>query len=303
LSPLPHLRRLLLEIEDVALRGGGRQQVERAPVVLVLRFELRPFLLETVETFQQFLPPLEPADRQFRQRRKLGHPVVRLVGVRVDHERIVDRTQPAGELALTVLDEARDVVDQLGTHRDERRQRAAAAAEPRDHGAHRRPLRPPVDAAGRLRSRQQEVGRGRVVGIAVRHRPHQAELVGLSRQKREVLGNLDAGDVGADRPELAAVFRRSVGLQIPGVLVRGTAPHEKEDAGLGASETLAEPRDRRGRPAAFDEVGKRHPQETEASQAQEVAPAQVACAEAVEVRHERPSPSPLPRVPISNAFK
>ena len=62
---------------------------------------------------------------------------------RVGVDRSADRkpgpSQPA-ELAVALLDEPRHVVFQLGPHRDERRQRIAPAAEPRQHGADVRPV-------------------------------------------------------------------------------------------------------------------------------------------------------------------
>src|SRR5207244_2694499 len=44
---------------------------------------------------------------------------------------------------------------------------------------------------------------------------------------------LKARDVGGNGFEFAAVLGGGVGLGVPGVLLRGAAPHEKEDTGFG----------------------------------------------------------------------
>src|SRR5438876_412923 len=50
-----------------------------------------------------------------------------------------------------------------------------------------------------------------------------------------MLANLHARHAGRDRLELTAILGRRQWLEIPGVLVGGPAPHEQDDASLGAS--------------------------------------------------------------------
>ena len=57
-------------------------------------------------------------------------------------------------------------------------------------------------------------------GVAVGHLGHE----------REVLADLDAGDVGLDRPERAADRVGGVGLEVPGVELAGAADQEEQDA-------------------------------------------------------------------------
>jgi hypothetical protein len=54
-------------------------------------------------------------------------------------------------------------------------------------------------------------------------------LVGHARQPREVLANIDAGDIGANRPKLAADFRGRARLEIEGFQVAGAAVGPEED--------------------------------------------------------------------------
>src|SRR5207302_5709274 len=59
-----------------------------------------------------------------------------------------------------------------------------------------------------------------------------AEPVGLLRDPREVLADMEPGDGRRDGLELAAVDVGGVGLEVPGVLLRRAAPHEEHDARL-----------------------------------------------------------------------
>src|SRR5687767_14831525 len=77
-------------------------------------------------------------------------------------------------------------------------------------------------------------GRG-VIDVVVRHRADQRQLPGALGQAREVLADAQSWYGCGNRRELAAVLGRRVGLHVPGVLVRRAAPHEQEDAGLGAA--------------------------------------------------------------------
>jgi hypothetical protein len=58
---------------------------------------------------------------------------------------------------------------------------------------------------------------------------NQGKLVGQLRQSRQVLVDLQAGDVGADRVERPAILGRSVRLQVKQVNVAGAAIGPKQD--------------------------------------------------------------------------
>ena len=79
--------------------------------------------------------------------------------------------------------------------------------------------------------RCSSVGVMRAVGRAD-DRANGDELVHGLRHARQELTDLDALDVGLDRLELAADFRRRVHLQVVHVLVRGRAAHIDHDDGL-----------------------------------------------------------------------
>ena len=64
-------------------------------------------------------------------------------------------------------------------------------------------------------------------------------MVRLFGKMRQVLAELDAGDRGGDRVELAANVRHRVGLHVPHVEVAGTAVEEDDDAGVGPGLLLA----------------------------------------------------------------
>src|SRR5207248_1491363 len=57
---------------------------------------------------------------------------------------------------------------------------------------------------------------------------------GTLGQARQVLADLEAWHRCRDGPEFTAVFHGGGGFGVPGVLLRGAAPHEQEDARAGA---------------------------------------------------------------------
>jgi hypothetical protein len=67
----------------------------------------------------------------------------------------------------------------------------------------------------------------------VRHRPQEADLVHLLGQLRQMLADLNAGDVRSGGLELAANLRRRIGLHVPQIDLAGTAEEEQEDARPG----------------------------------------------------------------------
>ena len=91
-----------------------------------------------------------------------------------------------------------------------------------------------------------------VVGELVRDRADDRELVGNLRVSRQVFADVDAGDVGLDRPELAAILRRGVRLHVVGFHVRRAARQPDEDDGgvvgglVGAANLVRGERTERG---------------------------------------------------------
>src|SRR5690606_41474237 len=97
--------------------------------------------------------------------------------------------------------------------------RAPGPAGLRQHGPPRRP------ATGRLVAVEIP---GQALKRMVRppgpdDRANERQLVGHPSQTREQLADLDPGDVGGDRVDLAADLGGSIGLDVPHVLVRGAA--------------------------------------------------------------------------------
>ena len=97
-----------------------------------------------------------------------------------------------------------------------------------DGAAQRRPtalrlalLRPAVHAL-----------KGRVVPLAADEGADDRQPIHHAGQPRQMLADLDAGDTGGDRLELAADFGRRVGFEIDHVLMRRPAGQEDHDDGL-----------------------------------------------------------------------
>ena len=66
-------------------------------------------------------------------------------------------------------------------------------------------------------------------------RANESKLVGHAGLQRVVLANADAGNIGRDRLEDAAIFARSIRLEIVGFQLRGTAHQvEQDDSSIGA---------------------------------------------------------------------
>src|SRR6266542_4958846 len=67
--------------------------------------------------------------------------------------------------------------------------------------------------------------------VAVRHRANQAVTVGEASEPRQQLADTHAGDVGGDRPVWAADVLRSVGLEVPAIVMASAAILDDKDAG------------------------------------------------------------------------
>jgi hypothetical protein len=259
------------DVEGVGADGGVEQR-EGALVVLVHDGGGRGARYSGgfIERGEEGLALIEAVRRDVSEELELADAVVIAAGVGVDGEGVEGGAEPAGELAVAFFDEAGDVVLQLGPHGDEGRERVSAAAEPGEDGADVGPVFAEVCAVGGRRlAGEEEVSGGGVIDVAVRHGADDGKLVGVAGEEGEVLADIDAGDAGGDGFEEASDFGGGFGLEVPGILVGGAAPHEEEDAGLGASEGGAEVGVGGG--AALEELGEREPEEAEAAGAEDIA--------------------------------
>ena len=89
----------------------------------------------------------------------------------------------------------------------------------------------------------------------MRHRPHEAQLVHLLGEPRQVLANLNARDAGGDRPKLAANLGRCLRFHVPQVDLTRAAEQEQEDACLGPRRPLAGVQDGYNRKGLLSEKG------------------------------------------------
>ena len=139
------------------------------------------------------------------------------------------------------------------------------AAELCEDRSQRRPIVPQLGPQRRRRLTGEQIVRGRrVIHVAVRHRPHDGQLVGSPREQRKMLTDLDPRHHARNRPELAANLSRRLRLQVPSILMRGPTPHEQQNARLGPPErTASRNRLSRRRIAAKQQPRHRHPEQTE----------------------------------------
>src|SRR5439155_15742496 len=104
----------------------------------------------------------------------------------------------------------------------------------RDHRAERRVdvvILGSVEVAGAGdHAGHHDVVAAAVVRVWVRQAAEDGQLVSDLGGPRQQVGELDAGDVGADRPEVAANLGRSVVFVSPQVVLRPAAEDEDEDA-------------------------------------------------------------------------
>lgn len=75
-----------------------------------------------------------------------------------------------------------------------------------------------------------------VAGAVVAERTDEGELVSPVGEAGEMFADLDAGDVGGDRSELASIFGGGLGLEVEGLHVAGSTPEPEDDHGLGGTE-------------------------------------------------------------------
>ena len=81
-----------------------------------------------------------------------------------------------------------------------------------------------VDAAG-----ERTIDRNLVVVTRVRHRADERQLVGLLRNARQPVADLDARYRGGDRPKQTANAAGGLGLEVPHILLRRPAPQEQKE--------------------------------------------------------------------------
>ena len=77
--------------------------------------------------------------------------------------------------------------------------------------------------------------------VRMRDRPHQRIAVGQPGEPGNVLADIDTGDVGRNRFELAANLGRSFRLEIPRILMRRRTEHKQHNARLRPSKTTSLP--------------------------------------------------------------
>ena len=94
---------------------------------------------------------------------------------------------------------------------------------------------------------------------------NKSELVGYLREEGKLFADLDAWDVRADRPKLAAILGGCLGLEIPHVLMRRSAGQEDHDDRLVINAARDLSRRRFGR----EDLRKRSPAEGEAADLEE----------------------------------
>ena len=89
--------------------------------------------------------------------------------------------------------------------------------------------RPPTGRGVRARRSACEAHHRIVRTFGSDERADESELVRHFRHERKLFTDLNAGNIGSYRPELAAELGRSIGLEIPHVLMRGPARKENHD--------------------------------------------------------------------------
>ena len=172
-------------------------------------------------------PVLAAIDAQRREvvrRQHVGHLEVRIGRIGVQDERVVALAEIAGVLAVRHV--AAGVADRP-RQQHVRRHVAVRTFQLAEHTADVRMLDAALEEAAGLHHLMAGVvdGGGRVI-----HAADERELVRVLGHAREVLGDLDARDVGLDGLVRAADLGRSVRLHVPGVELGRPADQEQHDA-------------------------------------------------------------------------
>ena len=209
------------------------------------------FALKAVEALEQQLAVAEP-----RGVDRLERHVFQVGTVRAERRvRKADISRLAGISPRRVRGSRRKA--------DERRHRRIDRSfQPRQNGADARPT--PLLATFEFGITGRALHR-RVLAPSADHRADDRILVGHLRQARHMFANFDAGHIGRDRLELAAHFRRSVGLEVEHVLVRRPAGEEHHNDRF--MRLRFAPRSRLG----GENLGKGHSSHRQAADFQEIA--------------------------------
>jgi hypothetical protein len=109
-----------------------------------------------------------------------------------------------------------------------------------------------------------------VIDIVVRHREDDRQPIGPPGQLGKVLADFNARHVRLDGLKLTADLGRCQRLKVPSVLLGGSAPHEEQNALLGATEAgldrlVISPR------ATRQEARQRQAQQSQAASVQQIA--------------------------------
>src|SRR5262249_34949905 len=105
----------------------------------------------------------------------------------------------------------------------------ALAADPVDHRPDHRMIVDEADRRLRIAAGQESLVPAAMIGKVVRDRADDRELVGDASVHREMFADIDAGHIGADRAERAAVFLRGVWFHVIHFHVRRPARQPDED--------------------------------------------------------------------------
>ena len=196
-----HIERLLIEDIHTAHESGGVEIAAQA-----------------VKTAQQRLAITETVERDAIER----HVLRAAAAIRLE------RRMRDTEIARLARARPRHVTHLRCEANERRHRRVHTAFELGNDGPHRRP------ATRRLtfRAAAGEALEGIMAAVAVGQRADERAFVHHFRETRQVLADLDAGDVGGDGFELATDLARRVGLHVEHVLVRRAAWQEDHDRRL-----------------------------------------------------------------------
>ncbi len=267
--------RLLRQVEGIS-GPAADQQVDRLLPVMVHRLDGRGAIdlaAQAVEVRKQRPAVVQPTVRQSRRQPEevgLGRPAGVLADVRIDgqlrrtvgDERVVPLTQVSGVGDVASRGLERHVGRHagaigavvLGHDRADRRIHLAVGVDPRSGG----------EMAG-----LEDLVR-LVVAFASVHRSDDREPVEHRRLLRQVLAELDAGELRRDHAERSPVLERPAGLRVPGIDLARSAGHPEQDHGLIAADRPA----RLGRPGPFAEQARQaQPGQTRQARLDHVPPA------------------------------
>lgn len=280
---IAHPLRFTRKIEGRASLAGGHQ-VEGMVRQPVPRLDLAAALDRAemaVDLREQIAAAIQASTRDVAGQIQAFNPVVRQSRIADEPFRLPELAEKARGLSGRghVVVQAHDVGD---PNRSQRRH-PLARFEHLDDGAKVGPIvrLDLASAAGAVGIAGQDPVAADVVVVIVRtHRTDDGQLVGVSCGARQQLAEANAGNVGCDRPEGAADFRRRVRLRIERFVLRRSALQPQEDDVLGTAEggalqVATERRRRRSRRGlgCTQQTGETQPKSAQAAHAQPFAAA------------------------------